>query len=55
MHQPAAYNFGTWGSGEVILEVATNPVTLPEGQRTDVRRSLGKFGDDSIVNLHGFR
>src|SRR5262249_54332031 len=53
MHQPAAHDFGTRGPGEVILEVDADPVALPEGKRADVRRRLGEFGDDRVVNVDG--
>jgi hypothetical protein len=55
MDQPTAHDFGTRRPGEVILEVAPDPVALPEGKRADVRRSLGEFGDDRVGNVDGYR
>jgi hypothetical protein len=55
MHQPAADDLGTRGPGEVILEVGADPVALPEREGADVRRGLGEFGDDGVVNVDGFR
>src|ERR1700687_850714 len=53
MHKPASHDLGTRRTGEIILEVFTEPVALPEGERAHVRRALGEFGDDRVMDVNG--
>ncbi len=51
MHQSAAHDVGARRPGAVILEVVRDVVALPEGEGADVRRGLGEFGDDRVVDV----